>query len=635
MPSFPTTTLQATERRAQGYAAELDGLLLRIPYSNEQQVQVQSAPNDRRGAFDTRENAEDNAAQSGQTFSRSDFSGGSGLDFAHRRNAGELDRTRYWDSDGIDPFGVQRGERSGLKLLKAMTEIADTSGNGIMVEVGGVLLVAEGNDIREYTDILNATTSTLETAGAASVVAMAVLGDEVYTLHDGLAVWKRDSAGTWAVLYSNAGLTDLWAAKERIIIEQTRQLFDLAAGTPTAISTVLPSGLTFNDVTDGGSVVLASATNGAIYSYRDVSGTLTLQSESHLSDVDIPQMLIMNQGLLLIGTYETRPSSTKLGRVYTATVSDERSSFVLTDIQLILEFDTQSDATPYYAVNTRDSIYLVADGTEVWRYYLPTTGFARDKSCNATEAGAGIVMLDGRMLVGNTAGKLFREATTYESEGWLITAAADHFSSSTKNWTSMTAGAGNLDLAGVAEVSYSTDIDALNDVSHSTWTRSQTLDTDVASGSEIPFRKRSRWLAVKIRLTPNELNTNTPSFYSFSARSYPYDREFQVVIPVYVGDQIERPNMQPLTAKGYGRTLHEELISRRGQASDLVTYFPEMRLKGVVQQVTSATPIGTIVGSPTEVVNVVFIGQLTDIGIPIAGGAMLGTALTGVVPTGV
>ena len=49
-----------------------------------------------------KQNPEDITTNIGQIFSRSDFSGGQGLDSAHRRNNKENDVSRFFDSKGVD-----------------------------------------------------------------------------------------------------------------------------------------------------------------------------------------------------------------------------------------------------------------------------------------------------------------------------------------------------------------------------------------------------------------------------------------------------------------------------------------------------------------------------------------------------
>ena len=95
---------------SQGFEANLDDLFLRFAVGPGRQMNINTAPLQAQ-AIQTSETPEDFQQEFGQIFSRTDFAGGSGLDKAHKRNAGPNDFQRYWDSKGIDVFsGKQVGQ---------------------------------------------------------------------------------------------------------------------------------------------------------------------------------------------------------------------------------------------------------------------------------------------------------------------------------------------------------------------------------------------------------------------------------------------------------------------------------------------------------------------------------------------
>ena len=70
----------------------------------------------------------------------------------------------------------------------------------------------------------------------------------------------------------------------------------------------LPSGQTFTDVTDAGAVILATATDGRIYSLKDISGTLTLKGQTEIPGEQVT-CIVQSQGLVFYGTKEVQTGS--------------------------------------------------------------------------------------------------------------------------------------------------------------------------------------------------------------------------------------------------------------------------------------------------------------------------------------
>ena len=72
--------------QSKGYEANLDDLLLRFAVGPGRQLNINTAPLQAQ-AIQTSETPEDFQQEFGQIYSRTDFSGGSGLDKAHKRDA--------------------------------------------------------------------------------------------------------------------------------------------------------------------------------------------------------------------------------------------------------------------------------------------------------------------------------------------------------------------------------------------------------------------------------------------------------------------------------------------------------------------------------------------------------------------
>ena len=133
-----------SEPQAQGFEANLDDLYLRFAVGPGRQMNINTAPLQAQ-AIQTSETPEDFQQEFGQIYSRTDFSGGSGLDKAHKRNASEMDFSRFWDSSGIDVFsGKQVGQEYKVSLLKSTEEVVTSSEtNLLMQELDGTIYFAD------------------------------------------------------------------------------------------------------------------------------------------------------------------------------------------------------------------------------------------------------------------------------------------------------------------------------------------------------------------------------------------------------------------------------------------------------------------------------------------------------------
>ena len=120
--------------QSKGYEANLDDLLLRFAVGPGRQLNINTAPLQAQ-AIQTSETPEDFQQEFGQIYSRTDFSGGSGLDKAHKRDAGEFAFTRFWDSKGVDVFsGKEVGQEYKVSLLKATEELSSTTNTNLYME---------------------------------------------------------------------------------------------------------------------------------------------------------------------------------------------------------------------------------------------------------------------------------------------------------------------------------------------------------------------------------------------------------------------------------------------------------------------------------------------------------------------
>ena len=428
---------------SQGFEANLDDLFLRFAVGPGRQMSINTAPLQAQ-AIQTSETPEDFQQEFGQIFSRTDFAGGSGLDKAHKRNAGPNDFQRYWDSKGIDVFsGKEVGQEYKVSLLHDTDEVSNTTETNLyMQELSGSIFFADGDVLKRVDSPLDASpTVTSETAPSAGndITGMAVLGTRLYLVANG-DVYVRTAASTYSVHNNHKTYSKIWSMKGRIVASDTSgDLFEVPDGSTPSTMKTLPTGTEWTDLADGGAVVLACASDGYIYSFADESSTLTLKGQTFIEG-EVPNAIDAAQGLIFYGTYQNTASG-KIGRLYVAEITNANSLYVLVNAQLIKQWGdgtTTLNQAPYQIISTRDSIYTgivdSASKTNLWRYYLPTGGIARDVEFGESGIVEGIAVFSDRIFSTVSGGGLYRESTNYVSTGYIITPLADFFTSEKKQW---------------------------------------------------------------------------------------------------------------------------------------------------------------------------------------------------------
>ena len=579
---------------SQGFEANLDDLFLRFAVGPGRQMSINTAPLQAQ-AIQTSETPEDFQQEFGQIFSRTDFAGGSGLDKAHKRNAGPNDFQRYWDSKGIDVFsGKQVGQEYKVSLLHDTDEVQSTTGTNLyMQELSGSIFFADGDVLKRVDSPLDASpTVTSETAPSAGndITGMAVLGTRLYLVANG-DVYVRTAASTYSVHNNHKTYSKIWSMKGRIVASDTSgDLFEIPDGsTPTTMKT-LPTGTEWTDLADGGAVVLACASDGYIYSFADESSTLTLKGQTFVEG-EIPNAIDAAQGLIFYGTYQNTASG-KIGRLYVAEITNANSLYVLVNAQLIKQWGdgtTTLNQAPYQIISTRDSIYTgivdSASKTNLWRYYLPTGGIARDVEFGESGIVEGIAVFSDRIFSTVSGGGLYRESTNYVSTGYIITPLADFFTSEKKQWVGAKVNT-NVVSSGSVKLFTSTIAADINNPTAATWSEQVSIFSGTGGDEEVMTLVDGRWIAGKIEINTDDV-TQTPEMLSFAIRGFQLVNDLVVDMPINISDQIERPFRKSLLVRGQGDLVYQALRNKEGKNVQLEIFRPDTLLRGIIENVSS------------------------------------------------
>lgn len=588
------TTARVSRPFAWGYGAAINDLLVRLAFAPERRGMLETAALQAE-RFQTAETPEDLVDDVAQVFSRVDFSGGEGLDRAHRRNGTETDWSRFWDSKNVDVSRPEPGQPHRLRLLHAASrERTLSSTPGFGCQIGTRIFVANGAGVEHTADPLASSPSwTVDDPhngeGATTVNDVACLGDEVYAALVTNGIHRRSSGGTWSH-WNDLVPSRMWGVKGRIMAAAGTSLYEVTASgaAPAALKT-LASGESWTAVADGGSAIFCAATDGYIYAYADDGGTLTLVEQYRMPTGEYAVMVGLGAARrMLIGTAELTQEGGKIGRLYEANVTASS----IQDLQLLREWDPGTavlDMSPYAFVASRDSAYTAvvasASETHLWRYDMVTGGMIRDLVLTTSGVVRSLYRVNNRLLGVMTSSGIYRELTSYPAEGYLISPFADFYSSETKSWSTalMRAEYGG---AGV-QMYYSTDPDALNDPDHASWVSALAVSGDNAAQLATIAGVQARGLAIKVELRSDGAGAGTPSVYSFATRAYPGAGDLVVELPVLVSDTVEIPGRHPLVIEGYGERLYQELKLLERQAVLLELYSPAERIRGTVEMVST------------------------------------------------
>ena len=460
MPRVPTTNIISNPKR-YGYDVRIDTLLLRSAVGPGREMQIQSSDVQEQG-INVKQNPEDFTSNLGRIYSRNNFTGGQGLDTAHRANGTPKDTTRFWDSKGVDVF---HGDDESSYHIHLLFQTADqginfsASNNYIAQTTNGDLYVTDGTTIYKSNAVDNGTNWSAVSTGLTinyNFTGIASVGDMIFATtadgtsnselikFDGVSTWSEESTGQ----SSSGGLNGIWFAKGQLVFSgddgSVERVWAVSPFNKTWSGSDLADGdaiITFEDshhvsqVVDAGAVVLVASTNGDIYSLKDVAGTFTLKGQTNIPFEEV-HSIAAAEGIVFFGTKE---KSRDVGRFYRAELTVADDLYVLANRQLVKEWVISGvDTTPKFMFVSRDSVYcgIKESGSEsyLWRYYLPTAGFARDLEMGASGLITGITNSNGKFVIAVAGKDIFLETSTYESTGYLITSAADFFTAESKQF---------------------------------------------------------------------------------------------------------------------------------------------------------------------------------------------------------
>ena len=608
MPRIPTT-INISNPKRYGYDLKLDDILLRSAVGPGRDMTIQSSDVEG-GQVNVRQNAEDFTSNLGRVFSRNDFSGGSNLDLAHRRNGNDNDTIRFWDSQSVDVFKKDLGESYNVSLLETTTNersLSSSDGDNYLAVVGTTIYVSDDATLYKSTDggETFSTASTGLTAGY-HIKGLAAHGDLLYIVANNGSAGEIETLtyGGTSTQKSTAQIFDgIWSVKNKFLVSAGTSIYEYdGATTVSSAKVTLASGESWTDVTDAGAVALATATDGRIYSFKDVSSSFTLKGQTEITN-EVPTCIVESNGIIFYGTKEDQTGTKKIGRLYRATLQTADDLYVLGNNQLIKQWDVDGiDNSPLKLYATRDSVYtgIKESGSTsfLWRYYLPTNGIARYYKAAAGGLVKGICSVNEKFLFSVEGNGLFKQTSVFESEGFVLLPAVDFFTAENKQFVGAEVSTEVLTAGTSVNIDVSTKFESLNNSSDSSF--DTVIEQTTGSGdNEVQLKKVSRFLVTKITLKTTN-TSNTPKVKSVQIRALARPELVVARIPINISDRVNRPNRKPLRIKELGDALYNALRDKEGNSVTLEIFDPNEIIRGVVESISYPVQSNTEIGSVVQ-----------------------------------
>lgn len=633
LPS-PSNTAQP---QAQGFEANLDDLFLRFAVGPGRQMNINTAPLQAQ-AIQTSETPEDFQQEFGQIYSRTNFTGGEGLDKAHRREGTPNDFSRFWDSKGIDVFHAEQDNSYSVRLLKDVeqkTLTLSSENNYLAQTTNGYMYITDGTSIYQSINEGGTWTAMTSTGVSYAIQGIVAFGNDLFIVTgDGGTNKQLISYDLSATTFTTENLgsvftgafTGIWFAKGTLFVSgksttaeflwQSSPFTANFSGdfeTTDALVTTEPTHQ-FTSVTDAGAVVLAGNTDSNVYSLKIDGGTWSLKGQTQLAFEEI-HSLAATEGIVYVGT---KGYQSNTGRFYTAELTVADNLYVLANRQLIKEWDNGVDQSPHSMFVTRDSVYMgiheSATETNLWRYYLPTAGIARDLSVtHSSDANAKVT---GITQTGTTGGKfiilisgvgVYKQTDTFVSTGYIISALADFYTSEKKQWVGAKLNTNGVSF-GTVELATTTIPNDINDSTSSTWEPQISVASGTGGEEEVLELVQGRWMSAKLTITTSD-TSQSPELLSFAVRGFQLVNDLVVDMPINISDQVERPFRKALRVNGQGDLIYQALRNKEGQNVQLEIFRPDTLLRGIIENVSSPIEEISPRGSVTQYCLVRFRGS--------------------------
>ena len=662
MPRVATTS-NITNPKRYGYDIQLDNIFLRTAVGPNRDMTIQSSDVQAGQNVNVKQNPEDFTSNLGRIYSRNKFNAGQGLDTAHRTDGKPDDVNRFWDSKGVDVFHGDDETSYHIHLLHQTADVNVRGGslqfagtNNYMTQTtDGKIWVTDNTSVYYSTDATSWTEVAAGTNNAThNFTGIASFGNKLFLTTangtTGSQLIEFDGTSTWTVQTtaqsSAGGLTGVWFVKNRLWITgndgTAEYIWEASPFNKSWSSSDLQDADSiveveptheFTGIIDGGAAVLASSTDGTVYSFKLTSGSFVNQGQTKIPFEEV-HSIEATEGIVFLGTKE---STTQIGRLYRTELVAADDLYVLANRQLVKEWVvTGVDTTPHAMFVSRDSVYMGVkeDTNEVnlWRYYLPTGGLARDLQTTGNGLVYGITQNAGKFVISVSGSDVYKEQSTYESEGYLVLSAADFFTAEQKQFVGAELSTINMPTNTEVELLYSTKFEDLDTPESASFTSALT-QLGGTGDVEKQIAEVARYIIGKVVLKSTN-NVDTPKVKSVQFRALARPELVVAQIPINISDRVERPGRKPIRVKGLGDELYAALRDKEGDSVTLELFQPAEIIRGVVEQISYPIQSNDVVGSDTHYAIITVRGTRQTVLEDVSSANTLGIAAFGIMRFG-
>lgn len=668
-------TQGVTRPRAQGFGCLLAEDWYRVAPSREQPIRVYTRDSLAERA-DDRGSPEENVLDIGYAFSRSNLTGGEGLDFFPRQGGvggSDRDKIRFWDSADLIIERPDSGEPFALRLAPDSQTWWTPGATPVDIgESADRLYIIQGTNVSRFNDLADTTADDTDNIGV-TLVQIAVATDNAVAVLDANGdIWyKAPFTETYLRVYdstvSGPQPTDakaIWLVKGRILaycrnlanaddgfLLEISPVITGTVGSPTAgahtFTIVDRFGAAMLDCVDAGHAIVACFSDGSLRSYvpqTDGAGgvpLLTIRGRSPVPIGETPYTLCWNLGVLLIFTIDVDQDH---ARLYVGSVLDDRFDFAVGPLQLVRTWKNSVESSPAYTnqpLATRDAVYFfMGESTanwNLWRYDLVSGGLFRETAVSADTRPFGLSDFEDHKVYG-VGSTIIRQNDNYRASGYLITPNITFGLNTPINWTAFVIEALNVDVGGAkVELYYSTDPAAIRDPNDAGWLLVTTVANAAQSGVEqTRVNVTSNQLALQIKIYASTDQTETPEVPKVGLRGIPKHRDWIAEVPIDISDWIEAPFRKPLRIPEWGDTIYDTLSAQQGASTVLQLLDPPTVLRGVVDNLGTPVDYVTERGSQGRYTVLMFRGsKLASEEEAASGNAGLGIATLGISGLGI
>ena len=571
----------------------------------------------------------ENVLDLGYAFSRTNYSGGEGLDWDPRELSIEqatqaLDQISFWDSRNVNIIRPKGGDQFTVDLANlAIQSLATLGGPPVSQAVSSSFwYVAFGSTVERRDDADDSVAT--DTFSFPADVVKVVTGptDEVAVLLvDGTVHIKPGKSDVFDEAYDAvpAGefpIDDIWYVKQRFMVVRTdptepsadTEYGELVLDTQGTVIAPEVDGTfvlldtlhgTITDCISSGPAILASDSDGHIRSYvTELDGTtnlpvLTIQARIEMPKSETCVTMGDSSGTLIFVTKSQRDfvGNFRL-RLYRAEVLPAQFNYAVGQIQFLREWsDVVDDLT---GINswmwiTRDLIYFpIFEGDGIsyaWQFDIVTGGLVRAFAMGPSTAFAPIVFQSQPFWIQTESPNvLFTLTSIVRQEGYIITPNISFGLNTDINWISSVIEVTQIPGGTAVELWRSTNPVAILDPDHESWVLERRIQDLVQSGEDVPMSQvTGRTLALKLVLVGDSADpTETPKVSRIGVRGLPVHRDWIVEVPVNISDIIEVPFRRPVKVPNYGDFVHLILLSLQGKHIDLTIIDPPLLFRGIV-----------------------------------------------------